>query len=310
MARLVRYTLPFKWPGTLSGGSPVLRNILIWLIEIGLAFQMSACSGPEQGPSNEILRIGVLPDESEKPLRERYIPLLEFLSQELGRPYELIVPNSYAEMVERFGDGQIDLAYFGGVTFVLANTKHGAVPLVMRDLDTRFTSVILVAGEGFSTFGDLQGKRFSFGSKLSTSGHFMPRHFMQVQRGKSPEQYFGSIRYSGKHDRTAYWVRDGEVDAGVVNSEIIRKMFDDGRLQPGDIRIIWETPHYTDYVWAVHPQVRPVDRERIQQAFLHLSIDNPQHEAILSNLHAASFYPASIEDFSTLKKIMASRGEL
>jgi len=287
-----------------------LRNILIWLIGFGLAFQLSACSGPEQAPSNETLRIGILPDESEKALRERYVPLFEFLSQETGRPYELVIPSSYEELLSIFGEGQIDLAYFGGATFVKANYDYDAVPLVMRDVDTRFTSVLVVAGEGFESFEELQGKRLSFGSKLSTSGHLMPRYFLRVDRGVTPEKYFHSIRYSGKHDRTAYWVRDGEVDAGVVNSEIVRKMLADGRLRPGDIRIIWTTPPYTDYVWAMHPQTHPANRERIQRAFLRLTLDNPQHEAILSNLGASGFYPASSEDFSTLKQTMASLGVL
>jgi len=54
--------------------------------------------------------------------------------------------------------------------------------------------------------------------------------------------FFGHIEYSGQHDRTAYWVQDGDVDAGVVNSEIINKMFADGRLRDGDIRILSTTP--------------------------------------------------------------------
>jgi len=285
-----------------------LRDFLNWLIGAGLAFQLSACSGPEQASSNETLRIGILPDEGEEVLRERYTPLFEFLSQETGRPYELLIPNSYEDLLRKFGEGQIDLAYFGGVTFMKANSEHDAVPLVMRDVDSRFTSVLVVAGD--KSFEELRGKRFSFGSRLSTSGHLMPRHFLQVQRGVNPEKYFRSIQYSGKHDRTAYWVRDGEVDAGMVNSEIVRKMFADGRLQPGDIRIIWTTPPYPDYVWTLHPRIHPVDSERIQQAFLKLSIDNPQHETILSNMSAAGFYPASIEDFSMLKQVMTGFGVL
>jgi phosphonate transport system substrate-binding protein len=285
-----------------------LRNLLNWLIGAGLAFQLSACSGPEQESSNETLRIGILPEEREEVLRERYTPLFEFLSQETGRPYELLIPNSYEDLLSKFGEGQIDLAYFGGVTFMKANSEYDAVPLVMRDVDSRFTSVLVVAGD--QTFEELQGKRFTFGSKLSTSGHLMPRHFLQVERGVNPEKYFRSIQYSGKHDRTAYWVRDGEVDAGMVNSAIIRKMFADGRLRPGDIRIIWTTPPYPDYVWTLHPRIHPVDSERIQQAFLKLSIDNPQHETILSNMSASGFYPASIEDFSMLKQVMTSFGVL
>ena len=272
--------------------------------------QLSACSGLEQVPANETLRIGILPDEGKKTLRKRYIPLFDFLSQETGLSYEIVIPNSYEQLVESFGEGKIDLAYFGGATFLRAHTGYGAVPLVMRDVDSRFTSTLVVANEGFSNFEELHGKRFGFGSKLSTSGHLMPRYFLKVELGVTPEKYFRSIRYSGQHDRTAYWVRDGKVDAGFVNSEIIRGMLADGRLRPGDIRIIWTTPPYADYVWAVHPQVHPVVREKLQQAFLSLSVDNPQHELILTNMSATGFYPASIADFSRLQQIMTKLGEL
>ena len=281
-----------------------MRDILFWIIGVGLAFQLSACSVPEKEPPIDILRIGILPDEGEEALRERYVPLLEFLSQETGLPCELVIPKHYATLIRLFGEGQIDLAYFGGVTFVNASSVYGAVPLVMRDVDSNFTSVFVVADEGFKDFEELQGKRFSFGSRLSTSGHLMPRHFLQAQRNIIPEKYFGSIEYSGKHDLTAYRVRDGEVDAGVVNAEILSKMFADGRLQAGDIRIIWTPPPYPDYVWAVHPRIRPVARERIQQAFLKLSADNPEEAAILSRMGTVGFYPASIEDFSLLTQVM------
>ena len=167
-----------------------MRNLLIWLIGAGLAFQLSACSAPEQGPFNGTLRVGVLPDESENILLERYTPLLEFLTQETGHPCEIVIPDNYEELLKTFGEGQIDLAYFGGATFVKANTEYGAVPLVMRDVDARFTSDLVVAGEDLNTLKELQGKRFSFGSRLSTSGHLMPRHFLQVRYGVTPENVF------------------------------------------------------------------------------------------------------------------------
>ena len=256
-----------------------MRDLLIQLLVVCLTIQLSACSDPVHAPSTESLRVGVLPDEDAEALQDRYASLLEFLSRETRLTYELVIPASYDALLTQFSKGQVDLAYFGGVTFVRANSENGAIPLAMRDVDSRFTSVFLVAGDRPLTLETLQGKRFSFGSRLSTSGHFMPRHFMQHERGITAEDYFSNVRYSGKHDRTAYWVRDGEVDAGVANSEIIHKMLADGRLRHEDIRIIWTTPPYADYVWAAHPQVPDAHRELIQQAFLKLSVDDPKHKA-------------------------------
>lgn len=282
-----------------------MRNLLIWLVGFCLALHLSACSDSVHAPSIESLRVGVLPDEDVEALQDRHALLFDFLSGETGLAYELVIPDSYETLLTQFSEGQLDLAYFGGVTFVQANSKVGAIPLAMRDVDSRFTSVFLVAGDSPLTLETLRGKRFSFGSRLSTSGHFMPRHFLQHEQGITAEDYFSSVRYSGKHDRTAYWVRDGEVDAGVANSEIIHKMLADGRLRPGDIRVIWTTPPYADYVWAAHPQVSDARRQSIQQAFLKLSVDDPQHKAILARLGADAFYPASTKDFSVLKKVVA-----
>lgn len=304
------YTITQRMPRTLPERFLSLGGTLNWLISIGVAVLLSACSGNEQGASPGVMRIGVLPDQSEEILREQYAPLLTYLSNETGTFLELVVPRNYEELVRLFSKGKVDLAFFGGATFVKANALYGALPLAMRDLDTHFTSVLLVGADGPEAIEGLQGKRFSFGSRLSTSGHLMPRHFLQAEYGISPEDYFDDVLYSGKHDRTVQWIRDGKVDAGIANSSIVHDMFEDGRLRSEDVRILWETPPYTDYVWAAHPQVTRVDREKFQQAFLKLSIDNAGHKNILLNMKAGSFYPASIRDFVELQEIMTSLGML
>lgn len=283
-----------------------MQNLLTLLIGFSLVIQLFACTGPESTSTETSLRVGVLPDESAAALRERYIPLFEYLSHETGLAHELIIPDSYDDLLKKFGAGQIDLAYFGGVTFVKASSEHGAIPLVMRDVDSRFTSVFVVRGDSNVDMQKLKGKKFAFGSKLSTSGHLMPRFFLQSEYRISPEDHFANVQYSGKHDRTVFWVRDGLVDIGVANAEVVRKMFSDGRLLPGDIRIIWTTPPYADYVWAVHPRVPNSYQQQIRQAFLKLSVDDPLPKALLSNLGANGFYPASSKDFSVLKRVLAN----
>ena len=291
-------------------GIPV-RTVPYSLFGIVVAMLFSACSAPDETSSLATLRIAILPDEGEEILRERYTPLFEYLTQETGLPCQLTIPPTYGGLVESFGNKEIDLAYFGGFTFVKASIVHNAVPLVMRDVDTRFTSVFLIRGNSpAKTFSDLMGARFSFGSSLSTSGHLMPRHFLQAEKNIVPEQYFSAVRYSGKHDQTAYWVRDGEVDLGAANSAVIRKMLTDGRLAPGEVQILWETPPFPDYVWAVQQALSEADKEKIRQAFLKLSKDDPDHAAILDGVNAGGFLPASVRDFAELKSIITKLGML
>jgi len=180
-----------KRAGDLFRRGVCLQKFVRWLVGIGLVAQLVACSDPETNRSLQVLRVGVLPDENVEMLRERYAPLCEFMKQDTRSSCELIFPEDYSDLLDRFGRGEVELAYFGGVTFVRARAEHGAVPLVMRDVDSRFTSVLMVPADSDDrTLADLKGKRFSFGSRLSTSGHLMPRYFLNKENGIQPEKYF------------------------------------------------------------------------------------------------------------------------
>jgi phosphonate transport system substrate-binding protein len=214
------------------------------------------------------------------------------------------VPESYSDLLELFHDQKVDLVYLGGYSYVKAQQNDHAIPLVMRRVDTRFTSLFIVnADSPAQTLDDLENKSIAFGSRLSTSGHLMPRYFLQ-QKNIAPESFFSEVRYSGAHDQTAYWVRDGVVDAGAANATTIRSMLDKKLIELNDIRILWETPSYADYVWAIHSQFAEGFHSKIRDAFLQLSPDNADHAIVLQNLNAIGYIPADPDYFVALKSIV------
>lgn len=260
---------------------------------------------PPRQSAPEILRVGVLPDESKAVLRDRYQPLLDHLSAYSGVRMELVIPANYRELVDLFDQGEVDLAYFGGMSFLQAERRSRAVPLVMRDVDLTFRSYFLVRSENpADSLAELKGAKFAFGSSLSTSGHLMPRYFMQ-DSGIQPERWFSKVLYSGAHDETARWVRDGKVDAGVANALVIDSMLRSGALKPADVRILERSPPYADYVWAIQPRISLELRSKVRDAFLVLSTANPEHGEILSLIDAGAFLPSLIADFARLRQVAA-----
>ncbi len=285
---------------------PTYSRIGYFLIIAIMFTAIYACT-PNKNDNTIILsslKIGILPDESREKLVERYTPLFEYLAVQTGIPYELIIPKSYNELLELFHTKKVDLAYFGGYTFVEAYISDNAIPLVMRNVDTRFTSYFLVKKDHpAQSIENLKDKKFSFGSRLSTSGHLMARYFLK-EMGINPETFFSDVRYSGKHDLTAYWVRDGIVDLGVANYAVVNKMYYDGRLSTKQVRILWETPPYPDYVWALRSLNNKDFLLKLKNAFLSLSKTNSEHTKILAGMDADSFLPAGINDFSKLINVI------
>jgi phosphonate transport system substrate-binding protein len=258
--------------------------------------------------SMDMLRISVLPDQSESSLRKRFTPLLDYLSQEAGLPYEFVLAKDYEDLLERFHRNELDLVRFGGFAFVKARLDDGARPLVMRNVDVRFTSVFVVRGdsEAFS-IRDFKNKVLAFGSRLSTSGHLMPRHFL-VQQGINAEEYFSEVLYSGAHDLTVEWVINGQADLGVANAAMVSRLYQRGQISPEQIRILWRTPNYADYVWAVNRHVPQAVYDRLLQAFLLLSPDKPEHREILDAVGGQLYLPATEEDFLALEEVGHSLG--
>lgn len=63
-------------------------------------FLLTGCSGnDDESASMDMLRISVLPDQSESSLRKRFTPLLDYLSQEAGLPYEFVLAKDYEDLL-------------------------------------------------------------------------------------------------------------------------------------------------------------------------------------------------------------------
>ena len=288
----------------------VKRSVWFATACVALVSYLSGCSRSERRPDPTVIRVGVLPDEAHERLSSRRLPLLDYLSSQLRIPCELISADSYEDLLQRFSDNEIELAYFGGLTFLKAHHADGAIPLVMRDVDRDFSSYFLVRSESDAReLTDCRRMTLSFGDELSTSGHLMPRHFL-LEESITPEAFFAEVAYSGAHDATVLHVRDGLADVGVANAKVVDQMYADGIVQRNDIRVLWETPPYVDYVWAVQARLTPSLRRRIRNAFLSLSMANSEQNAILEREQARSFLPATLGDFRELTSIAIKLGLL
>ena len=264
----------------------------------------------DRSPTFGTIRIAVLPDQSKETLLSQYRILVDYLESETSLEFELSIPSNYAELVDQFDAGRIDLAWFGGLTFTQAERRSQAEPLALRDVDLQFTSCYLAkASDSRMSISDFAGEDFSFGPDLSTSGHLMPRYFM-ADDGLDPESYFASIRHSAGHDQTATWVANGTVAIGVANCIVVQSLFENGVLGSDAIRIVETTPPYPDYVWAVSASLDEYIKITLLDAFLALDASIPEHRKILRSQGANGYLPAASKDFAIVRLAANQAGVL
>ena len=264
-----------------------------------LTLALAAATGVQ---AQQVFRITAIPDESPTELARKAAPLVKYLEGKLGAKVEFTPVTDYAAAVEALVNKQVDMAWFGGFTFVQANQRSGGkiIPLVQREEDEKFRSVFITTDPAIKSLADLKGRDFSFGSQSSTSGHLMPRSFM-LAGGLDPDQHLKRVAYSSAHDATAAAVASGKVAAGVLNISVWDKLVAEKKVDPAKVRVFYTTPPYYDYNWSVHADMPAARREALARAFTELTPASAEGKEILELQRATRFLPTKAENYKGIE---------
>jgi phosphonate transport system substrate-binding protein len=255
------------------------------------------------------LRVTAIPDESPTELARKAAPLVTYLESKLGMRVEFTPVSDYAASVEALANKQVDLAWFGGFTFVQAHIRSGGrvTPLVQREEDEKFRSVFITSDPSIKTLTDLKGRTMSFGSASSTSGHLMPRKFL-LDAKINPDVDLKRTAFSGAHDATIAAVAAGKVDAGALNISVWDKFVADKKVDTRKVFVFYTTPTYFDYNWTVHADMPAAMREKLTKAFLDLSKNTVEGKEILELQRATRFIPTKADNYKGIEAAGRSAG--
>ena len=266
---------------------------------------------PMLAQADAVFRVTVIPDESPTELSRKAAPLVRYLERTLGTKVEFTPVTDYAAAVEALVNRKVDLAWFGGFTLVQARARSGnqVIPLVQREEDQQFRSVLITSDPAIRQISDLKGKDFSFGSQSSTSGHLMPRHFL-AEAGFDVDHGFHRLAFSGAHDATIAAVAAGKVQAGALNISVWEKFLADHKVDGDRVHVFYTTPPFHDYNWSVRSDMPAATRDTLTKAFLALDRNTPEGKEILDLQRAARFVPARAEDYQAIESAARAAGML
>ena len=163
------------------------------MVVCGLVLSAAGCGQPGQGvnPANAprdppTLHVALLPDEAAAKIIQDNQGLKTYLEGQLGKPIELHVLTNYAAMIEAVRAKNIDLAYFGPLSYCLAKAevRHR---LFRRQGQGRHDNLPLhphrQPDAGIKEFAGIKGKKMGFGDVASTSSHLMPKYTLFNKAG-------------------------------------------------------------------------------------------------------------------------------
>jgi phosphonate transport system substrate-binding protein len=301
-----------------------MKKLLTLSITLLLLFFSASCSGNTEeesknaaekdaktGESDQVLKIGAIPDQNAADLNRSLSKLAEYITEETGIKAEYVPSVDYAALVTAFERGEMDLVWFGGLTGVQArNAVPEAEAIAQRPMDEEFHSVFIAGADtGIESLEDLKGKSFTFGSESSTSGHLMPRYFLK-EAGIKPETDFdGQPNYSGSHDKTYKLVESGSFQAGVLNISVWDAAVAEKKVDTSKVKVFYTTPSYYDYHWTINKvdeKFGEGTKQKVTDAIL--SINSTNQPEIMNLFQSDKFIETKNENYKAIEDVAKELG--
>lgn len=275
----------------------------------------SVAEGETCAPEIAEIDFGIISTESQTNLQELWEPFLATMSEEMGRPVNGFYATDYAGVIEAMGAGKIQIAWYGGKSYIEAAQRSGAEAfaqtvatdgskgyyayLITNKANPIVSNIDLEKGDGdqyvIANAGDLT---FAFNDPNSTSGFLVPSYYVFAQNGVNPQEAFSELLFAGSHEATAQAVANNQVDVATNNSESIARLQETDAEAFEQVQIIWTSPLIPSDPIAYKSDLPECLKEELQAFFYNMS-----DETVLGPLEWSGFDPASDTDWNTIREL-------
>ena len=231
------------------------------------------------------LVFAIVPSENASSVNDRYGPMMEYLSKQLGVKVTLRVAADYAAVIEGQRAGQIHIGYYGPASFARALMIGAKVEAFAQDVNADGTkgyySVLWVKKDNpASKIEDLKGKNLCLVDPNSTSGNNVPRYSMD-KAGIDPEKFFSKTVYAGSHENAIIGVQQGTCDGAFnwyndENESLLMRMDRKGMAKYSDFKMIFKSDVIVNSPMAVLADMPADLKLAIKDAILNVSKNDPK----------------------------------
>ena len=297
-----------------------------FLYRLSIAFFLLAVLSSQQpvgATEKKSVTFAIIQTEEMSVLGQRWEKTLKYVSKKIGADINFYTTTSYASVVEAMLSGFVDIGKLGPKIYLVANDKSkgqiipvvatGRPPSVFypKPCACYFGTLATKKGSGLKTIESLKGKVLALVDPASTSGNALPRAlFPSLIGGKSLEQYFGRIFYSGSHSASVRAVATGKADAGFISESTFARVITQGEVKKEDFNYLWRSPEVPIDVVTVNKNTMSAEMiDKVRDAF-HGMTETEEGRALLKETGYHSYTLSDDKTFDTLRKILEAKKKL
>ncbi|UCD80268.1 MAG: phosphate/phosphite/phosphonate ABC transporter substrate-binding protein [Desulfobacterales bacterium] len=280
---------------------------MIWILAVFVFCQTTSGFAEDI----KVIGFGLIPSEEAHKLLSESKPFIDVFEKKIGLPIKPFVAMDYAAVVEALRTNQLEVAFLGPASYVLAKDKVKCpIEAVARGImeitgKSSYRSFIIThQNSPIKTLDDLKGKSFAFVDPASTSGNFVPR-FIFGENGIDPERDFSAVYYTGTHQASLIAVKERKVDAAAVAEEVYTLAIKKGHMKQSDFRIIFKSDWIPGSPFVIRTNLPSELQRKLKKGLL--EIKNVRFGKLGMII---AMDPAKDEDYDIVRKLVPLKKRL
>lgn len=275
----------------------------VWIALTLLALLAAAPAFAQGTEVPERLVLGMVPFHESDRLIRSLDPLVEMLSERLGRPVSATVATAPEALVEGLRSRKVDVGIFGPFALVLAEQRAEAIVIlnsIRNGRDSYRAQFIVRADSGIESLADLKGKVWAVPGLTSTSGYLFPR--LALAEAGVDGLTDVTVVNMVTHDATVMAVYYGDADFGTTFENAQDVLVGELPDVHEKVKVLYVTDSIPNDGVVVRKELHPDLIEEIQLALIAIG-ETEEGSALLTELfRVTGFVPATSERYDIVRR--------
>lgn len=267
------------------------RNISVAMcLILGSMFIFTAPVRAE--PADNSLCVAIFPRFSATDTVRMYTPLINYLSNKLGREVRLVTSRNFKTFWKALTKGKCGIVHYNQYHYIRSHHEFGYQVILMNEefgSSTIAGSIIVRKDKGYKTLADLQGKKIVFGGGPKAMQSYITATYLLRKAGLQEGDYHSEFTKNPPNAILAPYF--GQADAGGVGDRVLSLPVITRRIDPSKMTFLALSEQLPHLPWAVKGAMPEQLAARIQQVLssMHTTMQGRQalKSAALTGLRVA-----------------------
>ena len=277
----------------------------------------AAAQAPERGKTQTV-SLGIVSEINQTLIADHFSDFVRYVAGKLSSASDIegkvVIASTPFQLARLIDQKKVDFYMESPYPTYLVNDVQGVAKLMLRRWKggmAEYRSFIFTKKNGeINRLEDLRGKVLVFESPESTSGHFLPKHFL-TRKGfkfidKSRFDPYASptdigYLFAGSQEKVVDWVLTKKAAAGAFSDDDYARLDEKKR---SDITILAETERLPRNLLSVRNDFSPALAERLEKILLSMH-ENDQGRKILKNTDDTTKFDRLPEGDAGLRRRLA-----